>query len=350
MYRTALISILTMTSGVVAFALPTWPTSPLPQSYSSPEYIYNFNYPAQNLICPPGADGCGGGFQANIANNPNGPGAVNTLTTVWCVDYQLDVTYGSQYTASITNLANITTATDNSVRYGNLTSLGSPGNPGAPGWAHVLTDPTGIDGNLTNSAAYRYTLAAALVSQYEGPSPSSFTNPSSFDTIADVYGSSSGQSAAYAVNTAIQEAVWYITYNYDYSPRTAFPSFISTAACPGSGSALPTGSNADNPMCWVQYAEDNANTVKTGEWAVVSGPANATTGALEDPVISQGYSSYQTFLVQVSPIGSTGGLSPTPEPGYYVLLGVSCIVLFVVSRQRRAKIKAYDVAATSRFR
>lgn len=340
MYRSVMVGVLTMVSGVAAFALPSWPTTPLPQSYSSPEYIYNFSYPSQNLICPAGADGCGGAFQVNISNSPNGPSATNTRTTVWCVDYQLNVTNGSEYTTDIQNLANITTPTDLNVRYGNLTGLGSPGNPGTPGWAHALTDPTGIDGGQVNSAGYRYTLAAALVSQYEGPSPSSFSNPSSFDTIADLYGSSSGQSAAYAVNTAIQEAIWYITYNYDYSPRTPFPSFMSTAACPGSGSALPTGSNADNAMCWVQYAEDNANTVNTGEWGVVSGPANATTGALEDPVNSQGYPSYQTFLVQISTTGQTGGLSPTPEPTYYVLLGVSCIVLFAVSRRRRAKINA----------
>lgn len=315
-------------AAISAYALPTWPTSPLPQSYNTLDYIYNFSYPNQNLICPPGADGCGGGFMADIANNPSGPSVNHTLTTVWCVDYQLNVDANSHYTTDITKLSNVTLPTDANVRYGNLTS-----SAGSPAWSNSVTDPTGIDGNQTNSAAYRYTLAAALVSQYEGPSPASFSNPSSFDTIADLYGYSSGHAAANSVNIAIQEAVWYITYNNDYEPGAHWPPFTlstSGSAC-GAGSALPTGSAADNPMCWVQYAEDNANAVNTGIWGVVSGPADAVTGALLNPQNVDGFPSYQTFLVQ---------LTPEPEPTYYVLLGASCIVLFVVSRLRKAKAKA----------
>lgn len=340
MRRTTKGLLLILAAGTLAFANPTPippspATSPLPQSYSNLDYLSNFSYPFQNLLCPSGASGCGGAFQTTISDGPAAASTPSTLATVWCVDYQLDVTYGSQYPAIITNLANISMPTDNSVRYGNLNDTG-----GSPGWANAVTDPTSIDGNETNSAAYRYTLAAALVSQYEGPGTGNTTviNPTNLD------GYSSGNADANSRNIAIQEAIWYITYNNDYQPGATWPPYnltTSGTACLA-GSGAPTGGAADNPLCWVQYAEANANSVNTGAWAVISAPADVLNGSLENPQLVGGYPSYQTFLVQVSGTGQTGGLTPppVPEPGYYVLLGIFSTGLFLFSRFRRAKTKA----------
>ena len=152
------------------------------------------------MICPSGADGCGGGFQATVYNGTSTSGSSPTLTTVWCVDYQLDVGTSSQYVTDIKTLNDISTPTDSNVRYGTLNSVG-----GTSGWANALTGgggfnagPTTLDNGNSNSAAYRYTLAAALVSQY--------VDTSNVKDPANLNGSSS-------VNLAIQEAIWYITYN-----------------------------------------------------------------------------------------------------------------------------------------
>jgi hypothetical protein len=223
------------------------------------------------------------------------------------------VSQGNQYTTDIAALNGIIVPTDTSVRYGNLTTV----SPAANGWSNSLTDPTGLDAGMVNSAAYRYTLAAALVSEYNGSpttnDPQELTNT--------------------PVNAAIQEAIWYITYNSDYQ---------AGATWPPTGSGIPANDNcsgsfnANDYSCWVQYAEDNANTVNTSAWAVISGPADAS-GNLLSPANVDGSPSYQTFLVQVAAgsitTGSSGG--PLPEPTYFALLGVSCLVLFAVSRRRR---------------
>jgi hypothetical protein len=244
---------------------------------------------------------------------------------VWCVDYQLEVSQGNQYTTDVAALNGIIVPTDDSVRYGNLTSVSPSGSP--VGWSNSLTDPTGLDAGQMNSAAYRYTLAAALVSEYNG-SPTA-TDPQELTNTP--------------VNAAIQEAIWYITYNSDYQTGATWPptgSGIPAADNCGAGSgvdsAAPTGAAADDYSCWVQYAEDNANTVNTSAWAVISGPADAS-GNLLSPANVDGSPSYQTFLVQLASGSTTTGSSggPLPEPTYFALLGAACIGLFTVSRRRR---------------
>jgi hypothetical protein len=305
-------------------------TTPLPSTFagSTTDYIV-FNgdsYPSQNLICF--SAGCGGGFQATVY----GPGATtptgaSTLTTVWCADYQLDVTTSSQYITSITTLSAITVPTDNNVRYGNLSTVDPTG--AAPGgWANAVTDPTNLDGggsNAENSAGYRYTMAAALVSQYVDTTPA--INPTNLD------GSST-------VNQAIQEAIWYITYNSDYQTGATWPppgqGISSPVSCLGGQSALNSTGNTDY-ACWVQYAETNANTVNTSAWAVISGPASASGTLVTPPPTIDGYPSFQTFLTQVNPgSNKTIGSTPTPEPAYFELtLGLGGLIVF--ARRRRAR-------------
>jgi hypothetical protein len=250
------------------------------------------------------------------------------LTTVWCVDYQLDVTTGSQYIANITSLNSVSAPTDTNVRYGDLTTVSPTG--ATPGWANAVTDPTNLDGGQANSAAYRYTLAAALVSQYVDTTPA--PNPTNLN-------------GGSPVNQAIQEAIWYITYNSDYQNGATWPppgqGISSPVTCSGAQSALNSTGNTDY-ACWVQYAEANANTVNTSAWAVISGPTDATGNLVTPPPTScaacYGYPSFQTFLAQVDNGGTVthGSLPPTPEPTYFLLTsGLGGVMLFV--RKRRAR-------------
>jgi hypothetical protein len=300
-------------------------TSPLPSTFagSTTDYIVfggSESFPSQNLICF--SAGCGGGFQATVY----GPGVTSatgpsTLTTVWCSDYQLDVTYGSQYITNISTL-NAITVSDTNVRYGDLSSVSPTGSPA--GWANAVTDPTNLDGGgstAENSAAYRYTLAASLVSQYVDTTPA--PDP------VNLNGSS-------GVNQAIQEAIWYVTYNSDYQSGATWPpsgqGINSPVACSGSNNVNT------NYMCWVQYAETNANTVNTSAWAVVSGPTDASGNLMTPPPIVGGYPSFQTFLVQLDSGGvtTTGSNPSTPEPTYFMLTsGLGGLILFV--RRRRAR-------------
>jgi hypothetical protein len=328
MHKMFKIKALAIPIAVVLQALPALAgTTQLPSGFagSSTDYIVldGNSYPSGNLICFSG--GCGGGFQGTVygtgSTTATGP---STLTSVWCVDYQLDVTTSSRYIANISSLNAISVPADNSVRYGNLNTVDPTG--AAQGWTNAVTDPTNLDGGgaaAENSAAYRYTLAAALVSQYVDTT--STTNPTNLD------GSS-------PVNQAIQKAIWYITYNSDYQTG-------ATWAPTGLGGGTPvacSGANNVNTnyMCWVQYAETHANTVNTSAWAVISGPANSS-GSLLAPQVVNGYPSFQTFLVQVDGSaytnGSPGGpSSPTPEPTYFVLtLALGGLVVFARIRSAR---------------
>jgi len=131
-------------------------TQPLPTNFggASTGYVqFGGSSSFQNLICFEA--GCGGVFQANVYGpSASGPNGSSVSTMVWCVDYQLDVTYGSAYSANITTLNSITSPTDSNVRYGDLNSVSN-----TDGWVNSLSGPPGAD---LNSAAYRYTLAAAL--------------------------------------------------------------------------------------------------------------------------------------------------------------------------------------------
>jgi hypothetical protein len=292
-------------------------TQPLPATFqgSTTDYIaFDGNsFPGSNLICFNA--GCGGAFQATVygpgITSPSGP---SVLTTVWCVDYQLDVTTSSQYITNITTLSDITPTTESNIRYGTLDSNGT-----SSGWVNSVTAPVGVD---SDSSAYRFTLAAALTSQYVDGS-----------NVADPTNADGGS----AVNRAIQEAIWYVTYNNEYpADGTTWPpaSDISSATCGAGQSALNSTGNTDY-ACWVQYAEANEANVNTSKWAVVSGPTNAQ-GVLQSPPNVGGYPSYQTFLVQLDSGGDVTHTGVTPEPGYFALtFGLGGLILF--ARRRAAK-------------
>jgi hypothetical protein len=296
-------------------------TQPLPATFqgSTTDYIsFDGNsFPGSNLICVQA--GCGGAFQATVYGpnsvSANGP---SVLTSVWCVDYQLDVTYGSQYIGNITTLNDINPSTESNVRYGTLDSTDT-----ASGWVNGVTAPNGVD---ANSSAYRYTLAAALTSQYiDSGNVADPTNPN----------------GGSPVNIAIQEAIWYVTYNNEYPANGTIwpPSGISPATCLAGQSATNSTGNADY-ACWVQYAEANSTTVNTSQWGVISGPANSQ-GVLQAPgplngVYSQ-YPSYQTFLVQVDSGGQITNQGVTPEPTYFALtFGLGALIILVRRRGARA--------------
>src|ERR1700761_7689639 len=97
MYRSLAILVLTGMSSFIAFG----DTSPIPQSLLGTDYI-TFNgssFPgnASSLVCFPA--GCGGAFNASL-NSGTTP-ASGSEVTVWCVDYQLDVTTDSQYITDV---------------------------------------------------------------------------------------------------------------------------------------------------------------------------------------------------------------------------------------------------------
>lgn len=272
---------------------------------------YNtYAYPGSQLIGPYSA-GYGGAFNPVVSSANSSGQAVppSYLTTVWCVDYQLNVTTASDYTADITPLSSLP-ADDSAVRYGNLNSVSPP----APGWINSLSDPSS---NALNSAADRYTMAALLVSEYTDG-----TNPDPANLINN------------AQNQAIQEAIWYITANNDYYPGGSDAPFPMTA---GSCSTF----SVTNAQCWVNYAESNVDSALTNntflnDWAVISGPANPAgtyPNNLLPPTVSSGYNSYQTFLVQLTP-GTVTTL--TPEPSFYLVLGLGLAGLFFVRRIKRA--------------
>jgi hypothetical protein len=316
-------------SVLVAGALGVLPAlanpQPLPATFAgaSTDYVQfggGESFPSSSEICF--TAGCGGGFLPTIYGpGSTGPGANGTLTTVWCVDYQLDVTTGSAYEANIATLNVIGTPTDPNVRYGDLDSVDPTG--AAPGgWANSLTAPVGLD---SNSAAYRYTLAAALVSQY--------VDSTSTPDPTNLQGSS-------AVNKAIQEAIWYVTYNSDYQTgatwATIAPGQIGPETC-GAGETVTNGGNTDY-ACWVKYAEANVQNVNTSAWAVISAPAEPN-GTLDDPTNLFGnpaYPAYQTFLVQVNSGGIITHENPTPEPVYFGLtLALGGVIVFTRIRQAR---------------
>jgi len=265
--------------------------SPLPANLANSVDYINFTgpntYPSSQLICV--SAGCGGAFNPTISASSAGlPVGPAYTTTVWCVDYQLNVTTASKYLTNVTTLNNVSVP-DSNVRYGNLDGLSSGS---SAGWTYGLSwsGPGTVD---TNSAVFRYTLAAALISQYAG-------NP--------------GQLAGNPEDLAIQQAIWYITSNKDYTNED--PPFINSDG---------SSATVNDPLYWVNYVESNTNNSVSGlnlnSWAVVSGPANAD-GTLQDPSVSNGYNSYQTFLVEV-----------TPEPSFYGLLAAGMVGLFFVARR-----------------
>ena len=304
-------------------------TTPLPSSLANGLAYINFQnnaYPWGNLIGPYPA-GYGGAFTPLISTVSAGgaPTGTPALATVWCVDYQLNVTTDAAYVTEVTSLNNIQSgasgygSTDSNVRYGNTDSTG------AAGWVNAVADPEGLNGGDPNSAAYRYTLAAALISAYEDSN--GVVDPQSPD------GNSTGGADAYTpVNQAIQEAVWYITANNEYPTQTDPPFSMSSPACPAGGSSA-------NYLCWVAYAETNASSVRTAEWGVVSGPADPATGYLLDPTNScatcLGYNSFQTDLVQLAGAPGTQVNQATPEPGFYAALGLGLSGMWFLIRRRK---------------
>ena len=234
---------------------------------------------AEYLICPTDVpEGCGGAFTENI-------GGINA--TVWCVDSQLSVNWGSTYSAYIEDLNGANGLFDaNHVHYEGVTTTG------AGGWSYGLSGlNAGID---PNSAQTRYELAAILISQYL-PSDS--------------------MPADSTYNRAIQDAIWRLTEN-----NTA-PSL--------------TNPNAD---AWVTFAVNTLNSMSSAsassffsQWAIVSGGWQPVT-------YFSGQQAYQTFLVQV-----------TPEPRFYGLLLVALLGLCgIVYRHRRAEVAAASQGPESR--
>jgi len=302
----------------LATGLPVMGQNLLPSSLTTPaannsgaaqDYIQfdGNSYPGANLICF--SAGCGGEFQATISPGPLAPTAqvpkVTVPVTVWCVDYQLNVTTGSQYAADVSLLSNITHPTDTSVQYGTL-----PNNNAK--WTNPLTSdlPTGVaaggigptvDGGAPSTAAYRFTLAAALVSQYvSNPGTPGFLN------------------GGLAENTAIQEAIWYLTSNTTNGTDSAFPF----------GSLTANVNDVNNYAYWLNKVLTPNNSLVANldltRWAVISGPIGPD--GTVSPANVGGYNSYQTFIAEV-----------TPEPSFYGILGASLVGLFAARRASKRK-------------
>lgn len=307
--RSCAIAMLVAVGACSAFAQPVALSTSLANHVDYLNFGVSNPFPSQNLIGAYGG-GYGGAFQPLI-NLGSSADSTATMVTVFCVDYQLDVSYGTNYTAQVTTLGAITPQTNNNVRYGNLDSVG------AGAWSNSLTAPTHVD---PNSAMYRYTLAADLVAKY---SNSGLPN--------------SSVSTDQEHDREIQEAVWYVTANTDY---TATPGASNT---PFNFNTVANGGNDitnGQYLHWINTAENDIAAAITGHtlgtflgsWAVVSGPYPLTT-----PNSATGFPGFQTFLVKMNgTIPGTDTLPQTPEPGFYGLVAAGLGGLFFARRRKKA--------------
>lgn len=212
----------------------------------------------------------GGGFAGQVWEGQTNTGPSH-LTTMWCIDSQLQFTNGSQGLANINLLSSLPT---DEVRYG---EIGEAGNPYS--WTNSFT-------GVLDTAAARFQMAAWLVQQYSpfpnGPSPSN--DP---------------------VNKAIQRSIWAIIHN-------------NTPGADAAGESVINGAPGDMTQenYWVDLAKANYGSVDTSQWAIVS-------WLVDENGVFAG-DARQTFLVQV-----------TPEPGFYAVLGIGLILLLMVRRRRQ---------------
>jgi len=222
----------------------------------------------------------------------------------------LDVEVGSAYSSDIVQLNAIQTPTDSTVRYADQTTK----------WDNSVSDPADPSVN-TNTAKYRYALAAALISQYDDSTTDGATY---VDAPGDPKLVPTNVSNT-ARNKAIQTAIWYVTYNKEYDTSAAWPAFNTSTT------------QRNNYLAWVAWAENNVDSVNLNDWAVISGPAN---GPGSPPSLTSPNGVYQTFLVQASDSGPTITLNDsTPEPTFYWLVAFGMGALFIASRRRNAHAK-----------
>jgi len=218
--------------------------------------------------------GIGGGFSGDIAGRQ---------TIFWCVDSQLDVSWGSNvYKANVTPLTGLNQGSwDGSARYEDVTGTGSNG------WYYDL-------GTSFNNAEARYRMAAWLVSQYlqfpAGPTPD--PNPT---------------------NQAIQAAIWKVMLNKTLSYDADVLGLPVTA---GSPSGSSDWIDAAKTFVSSRYDDPFFN-----NWAIVSGGVVPQGNAW----VFDSNHKYQTFLVQT-----------TPEPGFYGLLALALAGLFLAYTKRSA--------------
>lgn len=240
---------------------------PIPDTMLGDHSVGNFTFP---YLIGPFPGGYGGAFTIGIANGTHG-GPYTTQATIWCVDYQLDVSSGSHYNASIVPLSQIQPL-DYRVRYGDVTTANSSA---AYHWVDNL-------GPNYTTAAERYALTAALITQY-GPSPGQPTNSKR--------------------NQEIQEAIWEITQNTRYSSSVLWPKF----------SADP------NVASWVNWAENNVDHIDLSKFALISGPIDAQGDVID------GHGNYQTFVTE---------LTPEPREWGMLAIGLVLLAWKVRSRSR----------------
>ena len=249
-------------------------------------------------ICPHGAAGCGGGFEANI-KNAAGTSTISNAS-LWCVDYQNDVHAGETYRASIVSLASTASSFDNSsyVRYGGVTDTSS-----GP-WVNNSTNNNyGLGASAYNTALSRYALAATLIMAYQSSvSPNDIAHPENN-----------------LQNQEIQTAIWELTEN------TLYGSPAATIPVGGSGEVTQA-----EVQTWITYAINHVSSTNLSDWAVVSGAyqSNGQHPATWDLGNSD---RVQTFLVEV-----------TPEPSFYGLLAIGAIALLYGLRRQHAIRLAQD--------
>lgn len=253
--------------------------------------------------------GGGGEFYGSLSGTPG----TNTVG-FWCVDDQEAFSFGESGLANVTLLSDTALINSTQTHYGTVTNSSNTSNPGQ--WLNTgaLPAPYGSSSLASaNTADDRYTLAAYLVTQYNG-----------FD--AGINGNT-------AEDDAIQQAIWAITNTT-----------LTTADDPGiyennyrSLTATTGSANIDSVAYWVNQALQNAgNSVNTSDWAVVSWGADASGNLYEAPWNDSSGSTNQTFLVELSnPSSTTHNNGLSPEPGFYGALAVGLSGLFYAARRRK---------------
>lgn len=242
---------------------------------------------------PPSSLGLG--KSVAISNNPypvtlsgvgTGGGFGGTLdgyqTTFWCVDSQLTISLGSNYSANVTPLTSLNQGPWNgTARYEDVT--GSH-------WQTTFGVVSGVD---MDTAEARYRMAAWLVSQY-----------SNFPA---------GPSANNSTNKAIQSAIWQVMLN-DTLPQD--PDVNTLPISSGAPAGYTNWIDAAKAYVSQQYNDPFFN-----DWAIVSGAVKQSNG---DWVFDSNKMK-QTFLVQMA-----------PEPGFYGVVGLGIAGLLFAVRRRRS--------------
>lgn len=233
-------------------------------------------------------DSLGGGGRFNgYAGTTSNP---STLINLWCVDSQLTFNRGTVYQANILTFDSI--GGSYNIRYEDL----GYGSTGSDYFRIALPDSVSVLDTAPEQAAFRYRMAAWLITQYQDGSAYDNTDYYSPDDTAR--------------NDAIQTAIWAAMDTQGNNPSLT----LSNGATQVTESSYWFNQAAN-------FVANNYNDPFFNRWAVVSAWVIGTSLSNTDETTGLGV--VQTFLTEV------------PEPGFYGLLALGLSGLWLAIKRRR---------------